>query len=183
MVVITAIGAGTTEAQAHTTKITAPTPGLQIVQLRAQISHDMFVIKHRFREVEGPKAQGWLQIIHVVIAQSDIDYHTQHLAWATKQLQRRWALLGDVRAWGCIHYNPRVGHGEGAWNDPNPPYWGGLQMDLSFQRHYGLDMMKVYGGTADRWHPYDQIIVAERARRSGRGYYPWPNTARACGLI
>jgi hypothetical protein len=25
--------------------------------------------------------------------------------------------------------------------------------------------------------------VAERAYRSGRGFYPWPNTARACGLI
>lgn len=26
-------------------------------------------------------------------------------------------------------------------------------------------------------------VVAERARRSGRGFYPWPNTARECGLI
>jgi hypothetical protein len=25
--------------------------------------------------------------------------------------------------------------------------------------------------------------VAERAYRSGRGFYPWPNSARACGLI
>jgi hypothetical protein len=25
--------------------------------------------------------------------------------------------------------------------------------------------------------------VAERAHRSGRGFYPWPNTARHCGLI
>jgi hypothetical protein len=25
--------------------------------------------------------------------------------------------------------------------------------------------------------------VAERALRAGRGFYPWPNTARMCGLI
>jgi hypothetical protein len=25
--------------------------------------------------------------------------------------------------------------------------------------------------------------AAERAHRSGRGFYPWPNTARYCGLI
>jgi len=25
--------------------------------------------------------------------------------------------------------------------------------------------------------------AAERAHRAGRGFYPWPNTARYCGLI
>ncbi len=29
----------------------------------------------------------------------------------------------------------------------------------------------------------EQMWVAERAHRSGRGFYPWPNTARYCGLI
>ena len=29
----------------------------------------------------------------------------------------------------------------------------------------------------------EQMWVAERAYRSGRGFYPWPNTARSCGLI
>ncbi len=38
-------------------------------------------------------------------------------------------------------------------------------------------------GTADRWTPVEQMWVAERAHRSGRGFYPWPNTARYCGLI
>jgi len=71
---------------------------------------------------------------------------------------------------------------EGRWNDPNPPYYGGLQMDLSFQRRYGRDLLR-RKGTADHWLPLEQIWVAEKARRSGRGFYPWPNTARACGLI
>ena len=61
-------------------------------------------------------------------------------------------------------------------------YYGGLQMDISFQRTYGPELLRTKG-TADRWTPYEQMWVAERAYRSGRGYYPWPNTARSCGLI
>jgi hypothetical protein len=80
------------------------------------------------------------------------------------------------RAWLCIH------HFEGAWNDPGPPYYGGLQMDLSFQRTYGWAIF-VRKGTANNWTPLEQMWTAERARRSGRGFYPWPNTARFCGLI
>jgi hypothetical protein len=79
-------------------------------------------------------------------------------------------------AWLCIQRY------EGAWNDPNPPYYGGLQMDLSFQRTYGGALLR-RKGTADRWTPLEQMWVAERAYRSGRGFYPWPNTARHCGLI
>lgn len=78
--------------------------------------------------------------------------------------------------WLCIH------HYEGSWTDPGAPYYGGLQMDLSFQRTYGRELLR-RKGTADNWTPLEQMWVAERAHRSGRGYYPWPNTARYCGLI
>jgi hypothetical protein len=79
-------------------------------------------------------------------------------------------------AWLCIHRH------EGPWNDPNPPYYGGLQMDLAFQRMYGVRLLR-RKGTADHWTSLEQMWVAERAHRSGRGFYPWPNTARSCGLI
>ena len=79
-------------------------------------------------------------------------------------------------AWLCIHRY------EGAWNDPNPPYYGGLQMNWSFMRTYGRHLLRKKG-TADNWTPLEQMWVAERAFRSGRGFYPWPNTARHCGLI
>ena len=79
-------------------------------------------------------------------------------------------------AWLCIHRY------EGAWNDPGAPYWGGLQMDLGFQRTYGADLLR-RKGLASNWTPLEQIRVAERALRSGRGFYPWPNAARLCGLI
>lgn len=76
--------------------------------------------------------------------------------------------------WMCIH------HYEGSWQDPNSPYWGGLQMDLGFQSTYGGWLLK-HKGTADHWTPMEQIWVAVRAYKS-RGFSPWPNTAHACGL-
>ena len=75
----------------------------------------------------------------------------------------------------CIHRH------EGAWNDPNAPYYGGLQMDMSFQQAYGSEFLRAFG-TADNWPPAVQITVAIRAYLSGRGFGPWPNTARMCGL-
>ena len=62
-------------------------------------------------------------------------------------------------------------------------YYGGLQMDWSFMRTYGPDKLARYGGRDARyWAPADQLAVAMRAVRT-RGYYPWPNSARACGII
>jgi hypothetical protein len=79
-------------------------------------------------------------------------------------------------AWRCIHRY------EGAWTDTGAPYYGGLQMDLGFQQSYGGYLLRVKG-TADKWTPEEQMWVAARAHRSGRGFYPWPSTARACGLL
>jgi hypothetical protein len=75
----------------------------------------------------------------------------------------------------CVH------HGEGSWRDPSPPYFGGMQLDLRFQRHYGGWMLRHYG-TADHWSPRAQLIVAWRGYRQ-RGWAPWPNTAARCGLL
>ena len=47
---------------------------------------------------------------------------------------------------------------------------------------YGRELLR-RKGTANKWTPVEQMWVAERAYRSGRGFYPWPNTARYCGLI
>jgi Transglycosylase-like domain len=83
----------------------------------------------------------------------------------------------NVSSWECIH------QGEGAWrSNTGNGYYGGLQMDLGFQQAYGAHLLR-RKGTADHWTPLEQIWVAETARRSGRGFYPWPNTARVCGLI
>jgi hypothetical protein len=79
-------------------------------------------------------------------------------------------------AWRCIH------RFEGAWGDSRGPYYGGLQMDLGFQRRYGAYLLR-RKGTAEHWTQLEQMWVAERALRAGRGFAPWPNTARSCGLI
>lgn len=98
--------------------------------------------------------------------------------WHQRLLAARWRAQHPphLAAWLCIH------HYEGAWNDPGAPYYGGLQMDRSFMESYGAALLK-RKGTADHWSPLEQIWVAERAYESGRGFYPWPNTARWCHLI
>jgi hypothetical protein len=83
----------------------------------------------------------------------------------------------QLAAWLCIQRH------EASWRaNSGNGYYGGLQMDLAFQRRYGQTLLRMKG-TANRWTPLEQIWVAVRAHRSGRGFYPWPNTARLCGLI
>jgi hypothetical protein len=79
-------------------------------------------------------------------------------------------------AWRCIQRH------EGRWDDPNAPYYGGLQMNREFQQAYGRYLLRLKG-TADNWNPTEQMWIAERAFRSGTGFRPWPNTARYCGLL
>ena len=108
-----------------------------------------------------------------------------HSLGRLRQLARRWRHRAhsawwhathppQMRNWLCIHRY------EGSWADTGSPYWGGLQMDLSFQETYGGWLLR-HKGTADHWSPLEQIWVAVRASRS-RGFSPWPNTARDCGL-
>ena len=47
---------------------------------------------------------------------------------------------------------------------------------LEFIHYAGRLGIPYFNLTADEW-------AAERAHHSGRGFYPWPNTARYCGLI
>lgn len=101
------------------------------------------------------------------------------LEWQQKQqLALARQLVGNVTDWTCIHGR------EGSWTDTADPYWGGLQMDRTFMRTYGADMIRRHhGGLANTWTPREQIIVAQRAFAQGRGYNPWPVTGRACGVI
>ena len=92
----------------------------------------------------------------------------EHAAW------RRATHPPALQGWLCIHRY------EGSWTDSGPPYWGGLQMDYAFQATY-VGWLLRHRGTADRWSPLEQIWVAVRAWRV-RGFPPWPNTARLCGM-
>jgi hypothetical protein len=97
-----------------------------------------------------------------------------------------------LAAWLCIHRY------EGSWpSTKNRKYHGGLQLDSYFEAAYGSWLVLKYGGHiatdsgghkyavgghAYRWTPLEQMWVAERAFKS-RGFWPWPNTARYCGLL
>jgi hypothetical protein len=84
-------------------------------------------------------------------------------------------------AWRCIHRYEALYAGGWAARTGNG-YYGGLQMSLEFQRTLAPELLRDKG-TADRWTVVEQMWVAERAIRRGYGYTPWPNTARACGLL
>lgn len=96
--------------------------------------------------------------------------------WVRRE-HRAWRLAHHppaLRDWYCIHRY------EGSWTDHGAPYWGGLQMDYSFQSTYSPWLLR-HKGTADNWTPLEQMWTAVRAWRV-RGFSPWPNTARYCGL-
>ena len=110
-----------------------------------------------------------------------IDRHDDFCDALRKHQKQRRAFGGYGRPphysqWLCIHSH------EGAWNaNTGNGYYGGLQMDMSFQSAYGGHLLRTKG-TANNWTPMEQMWVAERAYSSGRGFGPWPNTARMCGL-
>jgi Transglycosylase-like domain len=127
-----------------------------------------------------------------------------HLSWRPRQVRRElaWWARADRRTrrlarvpvslriprwheWHCIaHYESRSFWAMSPTSDPpsGGAYWGGLQMDIDFMHSYGEDMIRRHNGDlADTWTPAEQITVANRAWQS-RGYAPWPNTSRDCGL-
>jgi hypothetical protein len=117
--------------------------------------------------------------------------YKRHLARRWQQERRkarmRYERPPHLDEFLCIHSH------EGAWNaNTSNGYFGGLQMDRAFMAAYGADLVRRYGGRivagrawggeAHLWKPLEQIWVAERAWKV-RGFGPWPNTARACGLL
>lgn len=102
----------------------------------------------------------------------------RHTAWVKLHPEPYHPPLDQwlVNAFGCIHRY------EGAWNaNTGNGYYGGLQMDLSFQSTYGGEYLRQWG-TADNWPVWAQMNTAIRAYKSGRGFGPWPNTRKACNL-
>ena len=104
-------------------------------------------------------------------------------AWKEQAAKRRRqaARPPRLRQWLCIHRyerHPRQGWATATGNG----FFGGLQMDIAFQRTYAPELLRSKG-TANKWTALEQIWVAERAYRTGRGFHPWPNTARYCGLL
>lgn len=102
-----------------------------------------------------------------------VEEHWKRINWRVLQ---RFRNPPHLREFTCIH-----GY-EGAWQAATGNgYYGGLQMELGFQRSYGGYLLRTKG-TANHWTPLEQIWAAEKAHRN-RGFWPWPNTARYCHLL
>ncbi|HUK99190.1 MAG TPA: hypothetical protein VLV46_16230 [Gaiellaceae bacterium] len=127
-------------------------------------------VSRAFADARGPNGRAVLRTwqLRSAVAALAVSQHAERRAAVPAWL---------VQALTCIH------HYEAAWNaNTGNGYYGGLQMDVPFQSAYGAEYLQRYG-TADRWPVWAQLEVAARAYRSGRGFWPWPNTARACGLL
>jgi hypothetical protein len=121
----------------------------------------------------------WLRLIGRPVVARSLQGRTTVSFWRARAAVVRSAALHPphLRQWLCIHRY------EGDWAaHTGNGYYGGLQMDIGFQRAYGAWLL-AGKGTADRWTPLEQMLVAERAHASGLGFSPWPNTARICGLL
>jgi hypothetical protein len=73
----------------------------------------------------------------------------------------------------CVHSK------EGSWTDAGAPFYGGMQFLLSTWRAAGGLRYASYPHWAT---PHEQLHVAYNLWRRA-GWNPWPNTARACGLL
>jgi len=125
------------------------------------------------RTLQGRNVTEWHAVAARYLQRARVLRRRIRIVIHSPALQGHWL----ERAFACVH------DGEGSWTaNTGNSYYGGLQMDLSFQRTYGDWALRAFG-TADRWPASVQVATAIRAYTSGRGFYPWPNTARVCGLI
>lgn len=107
--------------------------------------------------------------------------HRQILYWRThpaafKQMRQEVAAgkwYQSPRAWLWRKVNAKECTGRWTCNTGNG-YYGGLQMDYSFQRTYNAAALRLWG-TANNWPIAAQMKAADRAYRS-RGLQPWPSS-------
>lgn len=114
-------------------------------------------------------------VVHATLTSSRAT-HRRHAAHRRHHARLRSVVIPHLREWECIH-----SYEAPSWRTADPPYYGGLQMDIGFQESYGATYLRTEG-TANNWTPAQQMTAAERAWRV-RGFSPWPNTARMCGLL
>jgi Transglycosylase-like domain len=145
------------------------------------------VLKHAKDVVRFWKHHPKVYARHWKFASKDAHFHRQQIKWIRRELKEtRHFLHAQVQTQTASVYDPAfmcIHKYEGAWDaNTGNGYYGGLQMDYGFMTSYGSSLLHSKG-TADHWTPSEQIRVAQIARDSGRGYYPWPRTAQLCGLI
>jgi hypothetical protein len=184
-----AVGSGATEATAGGTNPATSTTTTTTTTVSTTVSSRPGgrTIAYWSRHIRSFRAgtQRWLTVMRGRPPAHDSRALTSRSLEGLERLARSWRHR-EHRAWWRANHPPEL-HGwicihqyEGSWTDSGGPYWGGLQMDYSFQATYGSWLLR-HKGTADHWSPLEQIWVAVRAWRV-RGFSPWPSTARYCGM-
>jgi hypothetical protein len=113
---------------------------------------------------------------------------TELVRLAERRVRRAEALarLGrnppHLESWRCIRLHESAPPYPGWRTNSGNGYYGGLQFDRQFQVTYASWLYRSKG-TAENWTALEQIWTAEFARTHGRGFAPWPRSARACGLL
>ncbi len=168
------IGGGTSEATAATGAHAAQQREAALVWLGSQIVGYQKATWRWERLMGVPLAQTEGRLL-AEMSISDVQRAVRLWEQRAADARRKAENPPHQAEWLCIH------HYEGSWTDGGEPYYGGLQMDIGFQQTYAPQLLRAKG-TANHWTPLEQIWTAEKAARS-RGFWPWPNTARFCGLI
>jgi hypothetical protein len=164
-----------------------------LCKLGCHIHKDRVAVRHLRRRVVKRSLQALLPHPRAARLSWKREQVHRELSWwarADRRSRRLAAVPLSVRIprwreWHCIaRYESTNYWAMSPTTDPpsGGAYWGGLQMDMGFMHTYGADMIQRHrGGLADTWTPAEQITVANRAWQT-RGFAPWPNTSRACGL-
>jgi hypothetical protein len=127
------------------------------------------------RPVPRPKRLKWLPLPELRRA---AEWRRQR----TTALVRAASRPPHLAEWLCIQRHETGGSHPGWRTNTGNGYFGGLQFDHEFQVAYGGWLYRLKG-SAENWTPLEQMWTAEVAHASGRGFTPWPNTARMCGLL
>src|SRR5437762_10004329 len=103
-----------------TTTNAAPAPDLDLIERLIQ--------RHRQDVWRWERVMG--RPLTRALPNPPVDPHSRVAAWhrLAVKMHRRAVNVPHKAAWLCIHRY------EGSWTDPNAPYYGGLQMDVQFQR-------------------------------------------------
>lgn len=174
VVVASALAAASVPTQRAT-----PTRTATVVAAKVERNLVRWVNPRRVRRLRGAVWR-WQTVMGVRRATFAAELRTSRALrfWVreARRVRRVAAHPPHMLGWLCIQRY------EGSWQDSGDPYWGGLQMDRGFMESYAPRTL-LRRGWADQWTPLEQMWVAERAHRSGRGFWPWPSTARSCGLL
>jgi hypothetical protein len=137
----------------------------------ATAAADVLVVKETY---QGKTVRWWAR--RAVQARKDANARARTIRRLATAQKRASAHLFDwMAAADCVMSK------EGTWTtNTGNGYYGAFQADRGFQRAYASDHYARWG-TANNWPWYAQLEMAYRGWLF-RGWQPWPNTSRACGL-